>query len=291
MEYVLWILALVISIVIARFYHRRSGKLLSFYLLFDDQPLSRIDPTVRDRLSIGFSYPEAPGDPGQKNPAAIPVANLHHIQVIILNNGVKAITFSEYPVIEIPRRVAILDASLIYQMPSDLEADIARLPAEEGRDQKVVVTTKMLNRDELLVIKFLLSEAIDSSELKLHLLAEDLPRNILIKPIPREATKSRWEATDVSAIVVGAVCALLGAAVVTLAAHSVHTNPLPSVEKLNFLGFIQHLSFINWMCFVSFIGSVFLGFFGAAIGYGIGIHPLFQRDRVVLPVDLRPPGR
>ena len=294
MEYILWILATVISLAIAHFYYRLSGKSLSFYLLFDDEPLSRVDPAVRDRLSIAFSYPEAPDNPGelgQKNPIASPITNLHHIQVIIFNSGIKAITFNESPIIEIPSCGTILDASLIYQKPSDLEANIARLPAEEGKDQKVIVATKMLNKGDLIVIKFLFSEAIDSGKLKLHLLAEDLPRNILIKPIPREATKSRWEAADVAAIVVGAICGLLGAAMVTLASHAWHTDPPPSIDKLGLLGFIEHLSFINYMCIVSFIGSVLLGFVGAAIGYGFGVHPLFQRNRVVLPVDLRPPGQ
>lgn len=294
MEFVLWILALVISLAIAHFYYRRSGKSLSFYLLFDDQPLSRVDPTVRERLSIAFSYPEAPGspvEPGRGNLSTSPISNLHHIQVIIFNSGVKAITFNESPIIEIPGDVTILDASLIYQKPPDLDADIARLPSEEGKDQKVRIATKMLNKGELVVIKFLFSEAIDSAKLKLHLLAEDLPRNIVIRPIPREATKSRWEATDIAAIIVGVTCILLGAATVALAAHALHTNPPPSMEKFGIFGFIEHLTFINYMCAVSFIGSVFLGFFGAVISFGIGIQPLFQRDRVVLPIGLRPPGQ
>ena len=294
MELSLWIVALLASIAIAHFYFGRSGKSLSFYLLLDDQPLSRVDSTVRERLSIAFSYPEAPDNPGVAGPANRPssaVGELHHLQVILYNSGVKAITFNESPTIEIPRRATILDASVIYQNPDDLEAVVARLPVDDNKDQIVRIAVRMLNKGEFLVIKFLLSEAIGAGSLKLHLLAEDIPRNITIKPLPPEATKSMFEAASISAIVIGVMCALSGVATAILAAAMLRNNPLPSISEVGVLGFAKNLSLLNYVSVVSFVSVFFLGIFGVAIGFGVGIQPMFRRHRIILPVDLRPPGQ
>jgi len=263
-------------------------------LLLDDQPLSRVDSTVRERLSIAFSYPEAPNNPGVAGPASRPssvVGELHHIQVILYNSGVKAITFNESPTIEIPRRATILDASVIYQKPDDLEVVVARLPVDDNKDQIVRVAVRMLNKSEFLVIKFLLSEAIGAADLKLHLLAEDLPRNIAIKPLPPEATKSMFEAASVPAIVIGVMCAFCGVATAILATAMLKSSPLPSISEIGFLGFIKSISLLNYVSLVSFVSVFFLAVFGVAIGFGIGLQPMFRRHRIVLPIDLRPPGQ
>lgn len=289
MDLILWIVALIASVVIAQIYFRRTGKALSFYLLLDDQPLSRVDQDVRKRLSINFSYPVAPdGANSQPESRSTEVKDLHHVQVVIYNNGVKAVTFTEAPTIEIPLSANILDASVIYQKPEDLEAAVARLPVADGKDQTVRIALRMLNRSEFVVVKFLLSQAIDAKALKLHLLAEDLDRNIKIKHLPADATKSRFEATDFAAITVGVFCILCGAATADLASAMLSKSPLPSISKLGLVGFFQQLSVDNCASLFSFISVVLLGLFGAALVYGIGIQPILLRDRVVLPKDLRP---
>lgn len=291
MELVLWIVALVASIAITHFYFQRSGKSLSFYLLLDDQPLSRVDLTVRERLSIVFSYPEAPGNLGVAAPTNKPpsiIGELQHLQVIVSNSGVKAITFSEAPTIEIPHHAEILDTSVIYQNPDDLNVEVARPPAGNEKNQIVRVALKMLNKGEFVVIKFLLSEAIRAGDLKLHLLAEDLPRNIAIKPLPPEATKSMFEEANIPALVIGFACALCSIATAIVTTALLERISFPSFYQVGFFGFFKSLTLLNVVSLVSFVSVFFLLIFAGAVGFGIGAQPIFRRHRIVLPVELRP---
>lgn len=293
MDLFLWFLAIPVSAAVTYIFFRKSGKSLSFYLLVDDQPLSKVDASVRERLNISFSYPEPPNSSGLEGPEnqhSKVIGNLHHLQVVIYNSGLRAITFNNAPTIEIPRTASILDASVIYQMPADLGASIARLPVEEGKDQTVRLAVQMLNKGEFAVVKFLLSEAINARDLKVHLLAEELGRSITIKQLPAEATKPMFEAASIGAVTFGLVCLFSAAATGALATSMLKTSPLPSVLQVGVFGFIKNFSLINAFSLVSFIAAFILLVFGLAIGFGLGLQPMFRRHRIVLPSELRPPG-
>lgn len=293
MDVFLWFLAIPMSFAVGYFFFRKSGKSLSFYLLVDDQPLSKVDADVRGRLSIVFSYPEAPEThriEGPENQPTLNIRDLHHVQVVIYNSGVKAITFTEAPTIEIPRMASILDASVIYQMPADLGASLARLPVEDGKDQTVRFAVRMLNKGEFAVIKFLLSESISAHDLKIHLLAEELDRSIAIRRLPVAATKSMFEEASIGAMIFGVLCMLLAASTGALATSMLRRSPLPDIWQVGVLGFIKNLSLINVVALASFASVFMLAVFGFAVGYGIGAQPMFRRHRIVLPNELRPPG-
>lgn len=293
MDLLLWFLAIPVTVAVSYFFFRKSGKSLSFYLLVDDQPLSKVDAAVRERLSIVFSYPEAPNSPGMQGPENRPsrnISDLHHLQVVLYNSGVKAITFTEAPTIQIPWRASILDASVIYQMPGDLGASLDRLPVEDGKDQTVRLAVRMLNKGEFAVIKFLLSEAINAHDLKMHLLAEELDRSIAIKKLPAAATKPMLEEASVGATIFGVLCMVLAASTGALASSMLGRSPLPSIWQVGVWGFIKNLSLVNVVTLASFISVFMLALFGVAAGFGVGVQPMFRRHRIVLPPELRPPG-
>jgi hypothetical protein len=292
MDVFLWALGIIVAIVVTHVYWQRPGKSLSFFLLVDDQPLSKVAAEVRDRLTIFFSYPVAPDTPSSQGPSSRPAYNigsLHHIQVVIVNTGVKAITFLEAPIFEIPANAAILDALIIHQKPDDLEASLARLPVVAGENQLVRVALKMLNKGDLLVVKLLLSDSIDALELKLHLLAEDLPRNISIRAIPPASTKRWFQAADWRAVLFGILCLIGAAAIAALDTESLKSHPFPSLSS-GIQQFISEFSMMQLETILSFFGVFMLTFLGAGIGFGLGLQPMLRRPRAILPPDLRPPG-
>jgi len=291
MDLLLWLLAIPVSVAIGYIFFRKSGKALSFYLLVDDQPLSKVDASVRERLNISFSYPKAPNNQGlreSENEQLKIVGNLHHLQVVIYNSGLRAITFTEPPTIEIPRTASILDASVIYQKPSDLGASIVRLPVEDDKDQTVRLAVRMLNKGEFVVIKFLLSEAIDAHKLKVHLLAEELERSIPIKRLPAEATKPVFEEASLGAITFGFICLFSAAAAGAVTTAMLKMTPLPNLMQVGIWKFIKNFSLINGLSILAFVAVFILLIFGLVIGFGLGMQPIFRRHRIVLPAGLRP---
>jgi hypothetical protein len=296
MEHVLWVLAIIISIVIAHFYYRLSlNKALSFFLLLDDRPLSKVDPNVRARLAVKFSAPEPPPNPGNPAPQGeviahepIDIGDLQHLQVVIANTGVRAITFQEAPILPISVDGLILDASIIHQCPLDLSASLARLPVDADGMQKTRITIPMLNRGEYVVVKFLLSGIADTSSLKLQSLAEDLPRSIPIKPLPANATKSIFEAIDWMAVWIGATCIAWAIGIYFVNRSAFAAHPLPDPFKAGVANFFHSTETIDIGLFISCTAVVGIGGLGAGLMFGMGLGAITKRHRIVLPKELRP---
>jgi hypothetical protein len=296
MEATLWITGIVAAIIIAHVYYRLTvSKSLSFFLLVDDQPLSRVDQDVRNRLVVQFHDPEPPPANDAANAITVnaglrtTVGALHHLQVIVANTGVRAITFAEAPNMTIPSSSQILDASLIYQKPADLGASVARLPVGDDGEQHVSLSVPMLNRNEFFVAKILLSEAINSRDLKLHLRAEELERTICIKELPPEDTKPLREAFEWPALWIGALL-LIGAIGTGLVDREVYeASPLPSFQG-GFLQFWGSFRLVHAAMIMSALFTGLLGAVGALFLISFGVQPFVKWRRVVLPVELRPGG-
>ena len=298
METAIWTLVgIAVTFGISHLYYRMgSSKSLGFFLLVDDQPLSRVDADVRERLVVQFFVPEAPeGVPGHEREYAaaerrnaIVVGTLHHVQIVVANTGIKAISFNEAPTFDIPANSLILDASIIYKKPQDMTASIVRLPVAQGDMQVVQLAIKMLNRGEFVLVKLLLSEAVPREVLRLHLLAEDLPRTLTATPMPAQSTKSRIESIEWPAVVVGFICAVGAGFTYILAAAFLAEHPLPALfskDPAAFFGAITSRHFAAGYCLVF---AIVMGFFSTAILFGVGLTPGMKSRRFVLPSELRP---
>lgn len=298
MEYVLWVIGVVIAIVVAHAYYRLSiSKSLSFFLLHDDQPLSKVDPNVRSRLVVQFFKPEAPpstndafpltGEAPSSQNATI-VQALHHIQVLVANTGVRAISFTEAPTIEIPSGKLLLDASIIHQRPKDLGASLARLPVADDGVQRLRLAIPLLNRREFFIVKLLLSDVIAPLDIKVHLLAEDLDRTIGIRPLPANATKSVLEAFEWPAIWVGVLLIFCTTALLLVENAFYKLHPLPSILDVGITAYFSSLTAIHVELGLGFVGILAYGFIGIVLLFGIGLQSLTNWRRIVLPTEMRP---
>ena len=299
METILWVIGILIALAIAHIYYRLSlSKSLSFFLLLDDQPLSRIDPNVRSRLRVQFFNPEGP-PPNVDAPNEVVdiqtgqhavIQALHHLQIIVANTGVKAISFTESPVIDIPAGKSVLDASIIHQRPLDLGASLARMPVKDDGIQKLSLSVKLLNRREYFIVKLLLSDVVNPSDLKVHLLAEDLERTISVKRLPANTTKSVLEALEWTAIWLGAVLSILVVALYFVASKLYELHPIPSPLDIGFGKFFLQLTFEQACLIGAYVGVAVFGFISAVLFFGIGLQSLTNWKRIILPAELRPPG-
>jgi hypothetical protein len=291
MEIVLWVGSVIVAVLISHFYYKRSiSKVLSFFLLLDDKPLSHVSPDVRERLEFTFkAAPEQPppdgGAVGEGIVGALSIESLHHLQLVIANTGVRAISFKENPCISIPSDNLILDASLIYRKPRDLGAEIIRLPVGEDKCQKLKIAVPVLNRDEYVILKLLLSGEFDTSSLKLQLLSEDLERSIGVTELPPQATKSFRESIEWSAIWVGGILLLFCSSVLIISNSYDHLNIVQWDGLVDFIKKwmdIDHIALI-----ISTVGATLFGLVGVALLFGIGLIPPFRKIRLVIPSELK----
>ena len=275
------------------FYRLALRKTLSFLHLVDDQPLSRVNSDVRNRLVVRFFSPRPPPDTnnqagGEGEQDAREVGALQHLQFILMNSGLRGIKFEETPTLEIAADKVILDASIVHKHPADLKASINIRPVSEGGMQQIHFAVPLLNRGEYVLVKLLLSEAIDAGQLRLHLVAEDLPRQIVPKALPPDATRSLLESIEWSAIFVGSLFLACALAMYFVIIAGFTAHPIPEWTDAGLVTFKAKLEWIHLGLIVSSMGDALMGGLGAMIFFGIGFQSLTHRNRIVLPPELRP---
>ena len=292
MAALLWVIGILAAIPISHFYYRRSlNKTLSFFLIHEDQPLSRMDVGVRERLKVQFFSPNPPPQANVAAPLtaqAHEVGALHHLQFLIANTGVRAISFHEGPTLEIPAGKLILDASIIYQKPDELAASLAPLPIIDAGPQKIRFSIPLLNRGEFFIGKLLLSESTNVHELALALVAEDLPRSVSIMPLPRESTMSLYETIEWAAVWFGLFCIALAVGCYFASSAVYVANPFPDLREVGIANYFTHIRPIHLALIGSASATIFLGFIGAILLFSMGLKGLLRRHRIVLPPKFRP---
>ena len=274
------------------FYRLSLRKSLSFFLLLNDQPLALVNADVRERLQVQFFPPtEAPDQPnveGHVIRQAYRVGALQHLQFIIRNSGIRGIKFDDMPTIELPSGTRILDATIIHKHPTELAATLDALPVNAEETQKLRVAIPLLNKAEFVVIKILLSDAIDISTLALHLSGEDLPRSISWKGLPPDATRPWLETIEWAPTIVGSILLLCAGAMSILSLGVYHSHVLLTSDET--LGFLTTSAGISVVLALAAVGIFFFVVFGLVLMLGIGLQSVIRPKRIVLPSSLRPYG-
>lgn len=286
LELGLWTASILIGLLVTHVYYRKSvGKRLSFFLLLDEQPFALVDRNVFERVKITFSIEPAPGANLPEQPTGI--RWIQHLQVIVANTGSRAITFNTPPALDLPAHCQILDATIIHQSPEDLGAKLARLPVERGQPQQTLFAVKMLNPGEYVLAKFLFGDIVATSDLKIHLLAEDLPRTIPIEALPVEATKTLFKSVEWSAVWVGLAFILSGVCIFLRIAENFAAHPLVGITE-GFFDFLFSIQLPHLELLVGFLSSMIAAGIGVGLIFQIGLKPLLKTKRVILPPELRP---
>lgn len=288
MDFNTWIGVFAGSAVTFIFYRLSLRKKLDFFLILDDQPLSNVNEQVRERLVVGFLPPTPPSEsPESKTP--IEVGSLQHLQFIVKNGGLRGIKFEVPPWFELPQGTQLLDASVVYKLPADLEAALAIQPSVPGSPQKITISTPLLNRSEYILVKLLLAPAVDANALILHAVAEDLhARQFAVQQLPPEATKGLIESFSGSAIFAGLLFLFFGTCCVYISKVVLGDHLFPKLSFEHPLDFIAKLSWVNVAAPVSLMAGLILALLGAALAFDLGFQKFAFWKRVYIPPHLRP---
>jgi hypothetical protein len=264
------LIGILATIIISHYYYKRSArKKLTPYLTLSAHIFAGIEKNVRDLLRFTFKD--------------IEVTDLHHIEFLIANDGEKAISnYIEPLTLELPNNVQILDASILYRNPKDLKVDIS-LAEQKTETSAMIFNFPLLNKNDYFVVKLLLNGNINVTNLKFHILCDDLPRALTPKWLPLAATRKKTWKADRIAIGVGLFLLIFATALLypfyLLYSAKPEFFPYPwSTFKPTFQGVSSLI-----LCGLGILISYFAAFFLLIV---IGLEDVFGRTpRFFLPEE------
>jgi type II secretory pathway pseudopilin PulG len=261
------IIGILATVLVSRYYfHRSTVKRLSAFSLLVSHVFEGIDAHVRERLRFTF------GDEV--------VDELSQVGFLIANTGERAISaFIESPRLELPRGSKVLDASIEYRNPEDLRVSL-RIDGEPPSQQTVTFDVPLLNTGEYFAVRLLINGTVRLRDLHLRLLGDDLPREIMLEPLPFQETMTRRTGVDWGAIAAGTLLLGLGFSV----GYSLWLLHRQQAElfALPWSSFRPSLQALPTHVAVAVVAL--LGIIGAAIGIGAGFGDAFARKpRFPLP--------
>ncbi|CAB3859107.1 hypothetical protein LMG26788_02166 [Achromobacter pulmonis] len=156
------IVGVVATVWVSAYFFRRSfKKSLTPYVQFTSKPFEGISPDVRRALAVTY--------------AGVAVEDLFEIQFVVANTGDKAIRDLIEPLsLSLPENSTLLDASILYQEPSELKTTLSISEDRRG----IFIDFPLLNKGDFFVLKVLLNGAPKPHELKFSILVDELPRTL-----------------------------------------------------------------------------------------------------------------
>jgi hypothetical protein len=171
------IIGAILTIVVTWYFYVLSRrKSLGLYTLLNTNVFEGIKQDVREDLH--FSYR------GEK------IADLQQLEILFINIGERSIGKLLKPLhMELPAEIQVLDASILYRNPDELEASITHSAvSKEESSAQVFVDFPILNKGEYFVLKLLLSGKPPNSQLlSFSLLSDDMPRIVHVQTLPAMA--------------------------------------------------------------------------------------------------------
>lgn len=206
------VIGAILSFITSWYFFRKSiNKRLSAYLQFSSQVLAPIkDRAVREGLEIRYR--------GTK------IDDLLQVQFVIANDGQRAIRDLIEPLsLELPKKVKLLEASILHVEPKGREVEIATSELPDG-SSKIHFKFNLLNSGEYFFIRLLLNGTINAEKLKFSISVDDLPPTITPKP-QAYAGNAEPPEVGVPAILIGLfpLSALIG--LIYVATSAVTANP------------------------------------------------------------------
>ena len=270
------ILGIIASTLVGRHYFRRTiDRSLKPFIHLHSLVLSGIDPSVRGDLKVRY-----------KNE---PVDDLTHLQLLVANTGTRAIRDCIKPFsISFPQNADILDYSILYRHPSELELTTTKEITGESNQEAVNISFPLLNKDNFFLIKFLIKGTIEPKDLKCKILVDDLPPTLDVDWLPRSATTRETSNVDWSALFIGVSLLAIAACMVYL--FYLLWNNQPSLFPYPWSTY--EFSILNSIVFLMLaVGLLILIFIGIVFATGIAFEDLFSssRHRFQLPDELQPP--
>ncbi len=189
------LIGIVVTFAVSRYYFQRSiNKRLGVYGLLNSSVFSGIASDVRKELHFRFQDRE--------------VRELQQLVFLVSNDGEKAIRDVIEPLcLTIPADVEILDASVIHRRPEMLKVDLA-IEQSKSNSSRIVFHFPVLNKREFFVVKLLLSGSLSLGSLAFGVLGEDLPRSLVVQPVPPAAIRDsgysfEWVTALIASLVLG----------------------------------------------------------------------------------------
>lgn len=171
------IIGAILTIVVAWYFYKLSmRKSLGLYTLLNTNVFDGIKQDVREDLN--FSYR------GEK------IADLQQLEILFINKGERSIgkLFKPFHA-ELPAEIQVLDASILYRNPDELEVSITHSAASnKDSSAQVFIDFPILNKGEYFIVKLLLNgRLLDSQSLRFSLLSDDMPRTVHVQNLPAMA--------------------------------------------------------------------------------------------------------
>lgn len=264
------IVGVVATVWVSAYYFRRSlTKSLTPYVQFTSKPFQGISADVRKALQVTYS--------------GVPVEDLYEVQFVIANTGDKAIRDLIEPLsLSIPDKSTLLDASVLYQEPSELKT---ALTIPDNR-RSIAINFLLLNKGDFFVLKVLLNGAPKLEELKFSILVDELPRHLATERLDLDAiASSKKREMSFPMLGIGLLVVLFGLALFKVIYDA--WTVLPNANY-GFMYFLSHLTMGAIAVWLAPIPAFFLTLFGAMFSAAALFDGSFppRKKKFVLPENL-----
>jgi hypothetical protein len=266
-------LGVLATVLVGRYYFLRTvDKSLSVFGLLNSYVFAGIAPDVRRNLHFIFQEQE--------------VNDLQQVVLLIANDGERAISGVIEPLsAQFPLKIEILDASILHRNPEALKVTINQKSNAMGR--VLEFNFPLLNKGEFFVAKLLLSGSIAMKDLPFTILADDLPRNLSIKPLPAASLRDSGYKVEWGSAVAGCIILLFPAWLL----YMLH---LLWIKQPELFPYPWGTYIISWPSILVMIpGAILLIIFGL-LGIGIAASAFFNGEfppsrgaKFPLPKELR----
>lgn len=174
-----FVVGALIAVLVARHYHfRATNKSIGLYRIQASEIFAGITSDVRSELRFTYQDRE--------------VENLTQLEFIVANDGEKAISKLIEPLeLDLPDEATILDASILYRSPDNLNVEILIGKHSSPQRNSVTFDFPLLNKGEYFLVKLLVGGKLAKEQIKFRLLADDLPRSLSLKWLPLRATQKK----------------------------------------------------------------------------------------------------
>lgn len=192
------VIGVIATIIVSRYYFRRSvNTSLGVYGLLNSYVFAGITDDVRTRLHFRFEGRE--------------VQELQQLVFLVANDGERPIRAPIRPLcLSVPPSVELLDASIIHRRPEGLEIAITQ-SAAGGKGSSIAFEFPLLNKGEFFVAKLLISGRFPVGDVRFTILAEDLPRSLVVRATPPAALQDAAFRVDWALASVGSFLILFDA--------------------------------------------------------------------------------